>query len=109
MAVLTPWGRRQKPSFSLAQKAPEEWHQQDVEFQRSAVLVRFFCGQSKTTVDKCCASVFSDTDHCSYNITRKKGNDNARLLFHSRSACQQFVAASSGKGLLRATDNPLVV
>ena len=37
-------------TFSPAQLAPEAWHQQDDEFQRSAVLVGFPSGQNRGTV-----------------------------------------------------------
>ena len=37
-------------TFSPAQLAPEAWHQQDDEFQRSAVLVGFPLGLKKGTV-----------------------------------------------------------
>ena len=93
-------GESHKPSFSLTQKALEEWHQQADEFQRSAVLVRFPCGQSDTSVGDFCAYAFPDADPDSFEIKCDKGSDNARFLFHSKSACQHFVAAYIGQGFL---------
>ena len=40
---------------------------------------------------------------------QERGSDNARLVFHSVTACQQFLAAHSGTGFLCTTDNPLAV
>ena len=93
-----PLGKRHKPFFSLTQKALEEWHKQADEFQRSGVSVRFPCGQSDTSV----------TDPDSYEIKCEKGSDNVRFLFHSKSACQHFVAYI-GQGFLCAAGGSLAV
>ena len=70
-----PPGKRQKPSFSPSQKGPEEWYQQDDEFQRSAVLVKFSCSRSKESARKFCIGAFPDTDPESYDVKCKKGSD----------------------------------
>ena len=101
--ALQPLETRQKAAFSPAQKAPEEWHQLDDELHRSAVLVRFPCGQNNVSVQKLCASAFPDADTASYRIKRKKGSDNTLLLFNSKSA---FVTAHSGKGFKSAHHHP---
>ena len=53
--------------------------------------------------------LFSGTEPDAHKVKCKKGSDNARRLFHSRAACQQFVAAHSGVGLRFSPDNPLAV
>ena len=60
-------GKRQKPTFLPAQPAPEAWYQQG-EYQRSAVLAKFFCGQNTTTIVKFCANAFLDTGPASYEV-----------------------------------------
>ena len=61
-----PPGKRPKPTCLPAQPAPDAWHQQGKEFQRSAVLVNFPCGQNNTTIEKFCANAYPDTDPASY-------------------------------------------
>ena len=89
MGFLPP-GKRPKPAFT-AHLAPVSWYQQGEEFQRSAVLVNFRRSQKKYTIEKIFASVFPGTDPASYKVKCKEGSDNARLLFLSKTECQQFV------------------
>ena len=56
------WRKNRRQPFLGAQRAPEAWHQQDVEFQRSAFLVCFPSGQNKDTVTKICDESFPDFD-----------------------------------------------
>ena len=92
-------GKRQKPSFSPAQKAPEEWYQQDDALCLSSSLVVRTKTLSKSFVlleDPC-------------EIWCNKGSENARLIFHSKTACQQFLTANSGTEFLYTAENPLAV
>ena len=59
---LSPRAKRKKPSFSPPQKVPEKWYQQDDEFQRSAVLVKFACGQTKESIKTFCGVTWPDVD-----------------------------------------------
>ena len=61
-----------------------------------SIAVNLPRGQNKRTIEKFCASVFPGTEPASYSVKWKKGSDNARLLFRSKSECQPFVEACTG-------------
>ena len=71
---------------------------------------QFPCGQNKPTIEKFVACAFVGTDPASNEAKCKKGSDNARLLFRSKSECQQFVDKFvQGRTSQCTTDNPLAV
>ena len=98
---------RAKPSFSPAQKAPTEWYQQDEEFLHSAVLVKFPCGQNKDTVK----NVRFPPSLSRRGTLRSQAQERQRqcpsCVFQSKAACQQFLAANSGKDFLYTKENHL--
>ena len=64
----------------------------------------FLVAKTRTPLKKICHDSFPGVED-NYEIKCKKGSDNARLVFQSQAAWQQFLAAHSGEGFLHTTEN----
>ena len=99
--ALRHTGSRPRPSHPASVRvrntrpAPEAWHQQDNQFQRSAVLVGFPCGQKKNTVRKFCDESFPNADFAFDVMFNKAG-----ITHVSLSKPKLLVSSSSSRSLV---------
>ena len=108
VGISQPSGKRQKPFFSPAQKAPEEWSNKT----KNSFAVLFSSG-SHVVRTRTLSKIFARTPVLAWRIPTRSNAREAvtlpALFFRSKEACQQFLAAFSDSGFRYFTDNPWAV